>query len=111
MGNQRKALIRANFRDAVFGRDNYRCRLCGGTSDLDAHHIISRDIMPNGGYVKENGISVCEYCHIECEKHYEYPISINKAMVYSHYHVSELFKIIGSSEELARKCSERLNDV
>ena len=34
-------------------RDDFRCVICGFKSDnvrdLDAHHIISRDIMPFGG--------------------------------------------------------------
>lgn len=28
--------------------------------DLDAHHITDRNEMPNGGYVPENGISLCK---------------------------------------------------
>ena len=34
---------------------------------LDAHHITSRDKMPNGGYVKENGATLCEECHLKAE--------------------------------------------
>lgn len=106
--NQKK-MIRANFRDAVFGRDNYRCRICGEPA-VDAHHIISRDIMPYGGYVKENGISLCEECHIRAEAAYSYPIDTIKIMVYSEYHASNLFKIINSDEALARKACERLKE-
>lgn len=36
---------------------------------MDAHHITDRNEMPNGGYVKENGITLCkEKCHMKAEK-------------------------------------------
>ena len=59
--------IRKNFRDSVFTRDKYTCKVCDTKSEeelLDAHHITDRNEMPNGGYVKENGITVCKVeCH------------------------------------------------
>ena len=58
-----KKSIRETFRNAVFERDGYRCVMCGKTSKevkLDAHHIEDRHGMPNGGYVPENGISLCD---------------------------------------------------
>jgi len=65
MSSAKKA-IRQAFRDAVFSRDLFRCVACVGIA-VDAHHIISRDIAPNGGYVEENGVSLCEGCHIRAE--------------------------------------------
>ena len=54
MGKLRKQAIRAAFREVVFTRDGYRCRVCGSAdSELDAHHISDRTTMPGGGYVKE----------------------------------------------------------
>ena len=71
MGSQRKKEIRRKFREAVFARDNYKCRHCGLKADpaepetiLDAHHIISRDDAPNGGYEVDNGITLCKECHL-----------------------------------------------
>lgn len=81
-----KRQVRATFRGAVFERDRYYCAMCGKpgkdrqggdrhrkyhsrTPDdlliaLDAHHITDRNEMPNGGYVKENGITLCDDgCH------------------------------------------------
>ena len=58
-----KKLIRQKFRDEVFGRDGYKCVFCGKTNNLDAHHITNRNEMPNGGYVKENGITLCPVHH------------------------------------------------
>jgi len=82
-----KKTIRSDFRLAVFKRDSYKCRGCGKQGydhndaqevakqeasgaylvKLDAHHITNRDEMPAGGYVKENGISLCDECHTKAE--------------------------------------------
>lgn len=58
-----KQLIRVKFRDAVFKRDGHKCKFCNETKNLDAHHITDRNLMPNGGYVKENGITLCPFHH------------------------------------------------
>ncbi len=64
----RKKQIRENFRNAVFKRDGNKCRGCGKTdTPLDAHHITDRRDMPNGGYVAENGITLCGTCHTLAE--------------------------------------------
>lgn len=67
--------------------------------------------MPYGGYIKENGITLCKECHIKAEYYYIYPIHTTKVTVLSQYTPNELFKIIESSEELARKACERLKNV
>lgn len=104
---KRKQLIRQNFRDAVFKRDHYSCKLCrvvGSETTLDAHHITDRNEMPNGGYVKENGITVCKACHLLCEK---YHIS-NKVDWHPGTHPDQLYKLIGSSYQKAVNASEKL---
>jgi 5-methylcytosine-specific restriction endonuclease McrA len=119
--NKRK--IRKKFRDDVFERDEYKCRRCGEDfSDqefpenyLDAHHITDRSEMPNGGYVKENGISLCkenfneegelvESCHMLAEK---FHISDGKEWE-KYMHPDDLYKLIGSSYELAYEKSLKL---
>jgi hypothetical protein len=67
MAKTKKQEIRRKFRDDVFKRDGYRCVVCGFQSspekaelELDAHHIWPREYLPNGGYVKENGVSLCD---------------------------------------------------
>ena len=67
MGKSAKKEIRRKFRDACFKRDGYRCVVCGFQSspekaldELDAHHITPREEMPNGGYVKDNGVTLCD---------------------------------------------------
>lgn len=66
-----KAEIRRRFREAVFTRDGYRCRVCGcNDAPLDAHHITPRENLPAGGYVAENGIALCDRangCHRRAE--------------------------------------------
>ena len=62
-----KLLIRDEFREGVFKRDGHKCVFCEKPA-ADAHHIIERRVWGNGGYFIDNGASVCEQHHIECEK-------------------------------------------
>jgi 5-methylcytosine-specific restriction endonuclease McrA len=62
--------VRQEFRLAVFQRDGYKCRICGSTHLLDAHHITNRNEMEDGGYVVENGITLCDRCHLVAERFY-----------------------------------------
>lgn len=101
-----KKAIRANFRNQVFCRDKYTCVVCskvGIESSLNAHHITDRSLMPNGGYVKENGITVCEKpCHMIVESYHATGVSVDG------FSPDELYKIIGSSKELALDKSKRI---
>jgi hypothetical protein len=90
-----KKNIRKQFRDSVFARDNNKCKICGAAGKLDAHHIFPRTVMFNGGYVKENGISLCEVCHLKAEQFYSIGVA---ALGFS---PDELFKMIGSNHEPA----------
>lgn len=123
MEKNKKKAIRAEFRRSVFERDRYRCVCCdkpgmdrqGGEghlafhkklielANLDAHHICSRDLMPNGGYVAENGVSLCDECHIKAEDHWH-----GKAK-YDGYSPEELYTKIGSSLELATTASDTMD--
>lgn len=62
-----KLLTRQNFKEAVFARDGHKCLFCE-LPPVDAHHIIDRSLFPDGGYYLDNGASVCEFHHFECEK-------------------------------------------
>ena len=100
-----KQKIRAAFRDAVFKRDNYKCLMCGikpTIETLDAHHITDRNQIINGGYVKENGISLCLECHIKAEQFHSTGIS------YPDYSPEDLYKKINSSLEKATEKSTKL---
>lgn len=100
-----KKSIRNKFRESVLERDNYKCKMCGDTnSKLDAHHITNRNEMPNGGYVLENGITLCDKpngCHMKAEM---YNISTEPF----EYSPENLYKLINSNYKLAYKKSEML---
>ncbi len=91
-----KKLIRHIFRTEVFKRDGYKCVFCDKEA-VDAHHITDRNEMPEGGYVKENGISLCGEHHRLAEKYHE---SCGKTWA-DGFHPDELYRKIGSSKEIA----------
>lgn len=92
-----KKKVRQEFKKSVFARDRYRCKKCGYTpprdkaeDELDAHHITNRNLFPNGGYVKENGITLCKKeCHLKAEKGEP------------GFEAELLYRLIGSSRKLA----------
>ena len=105
-----KQIVRKLFRDACYKRDGFRCAACGMKSslenaekELDAHHITDRKLMPNGGYVRENGISLCPECHIKAEVFH----STGKAV--EGYSPEDLYKKINSSYEKAIEASIKLS--
>ena len=98
-----KKQTRAAFRKSVFDRDNHCCAVCGAVGELDAHHIIDRNEMPNGGYVQENGISLCPDCHWKAEQLHCTGTAVEG------FAPDDLYKIIGSHKALAVRKSEKLN--
>ncbi len=104
-----KKQIRQNFRNDVFKRDKYRCCGCGklfphGSIEeyMDAHHITPREEMPHGGYVKENGISLCkDGCHMKAE------MWLKNGTGEKGFDPDSLYAIIGSSKERAIEASNR----
>ena len=104
----KKKLVREKFRTEVFTRDNHKCKVCGNESDkLDAHHITNRNLMPSGGYVKENGITLCPDCHVEAE-HFPQRDLFTFAETEYEFAPWRLYKRIGSSFELAFEKSNNL---
>ena len=88
------------FRDAVFSRDNNICAVCGIPDvALDAHHITNRNLLPNGGYIMENGISLCATCHLKAECYDTDPST--------GYSPEDLYNLIGSSLDLVISILER----
>ena len=109
MGSEKK-VIRKLFRDACYKRDGFRCAVCNMKSskdkaeeELDAHHITDRKEMPNGGYVKENGISLCPACHEKAE------VFHSTGTPHPGYSVEDLYKKINSSYEKAVEASKELD--
>lgn len=120
-----KKQIRANFRKETFARDKLTCQGCGrlmSKEELDAHHITPREEMPNGGYVKENGVTLCKYsypdgpplsCHEYAEaylKPEEYKSKNELRLEQKGYSPTELYGKIGSSYEQAYKASKELGE-
>lgn len=114
---ENKKDIREYFRTIVFERDNYTCKVCHKkwtTNDVDpnagkmnAHHITDRHHFPNGGYVLENGITVCDgkenSCHMKCELfHISGGTKWNEGL-----HPDDLYILINSSREKANKADEK----
>lgn len=106
MSSAEKKRVREAFRTAVFERDGYRCKGCrapGTGETLDAHHITDRNLMPNGGYVKENGISLCSTCHEKAEVFHSTGQSL------TNWAPDDLYRLIGSTHEAAVRASRRLD--
>lgn len=59
---------RKEFRETVFSRDDNECIVpwCESTAE-DAHHLIERDLWKDGGYIPNNGVSVCNHHHQAAE--------------------------------------------
>lgn len=87
---KQKQLIRERFRNAVFTRDGHKCKFCDETENLDAHHITDRNEMPDGGYEKENGITLCGRHHRQAE---EYHINHGEKWVEG-FHPDDLYEAI-----------------
>lgn len=103
--SQKKKQIRQQFRDSVFSCDKFKCVFCYITENLDAHHITDRNEMPNGGYVKENGITLCHKHHADAEVWHQF----NGELWEDGMTPNDLYHKIGSSLELAIKESKKLN--
>lgn len=104
-----KKVIRKLFRDACYKRDGFRCAMCpfksskdSAEEELDAHHITNRTEMPNGGYVKENGISLCASCHMKAEEFH------STGVAHPGYAIEDLYKAINSNLEKAIEASKKL---
>lgn len=99
---------RVKFRNSVLERDGNRCKVCGRSDvKLDAHHIENRNYIEGGGYVLENGITLCDTkdgCHMKAER---YHITGGKDWVKG-YHPMDLYKLIKSSLGLAKEKSKLL---
>lgn len=60
------------WRKEVLERDKNKCRCCGATEDLHAHHIWAWALHPDMRYEINNGLTLCANCHKEVHKLYGY---------------------------------------
>lgn len=108
--SKNKKQIRNLFKTACFKRDKYSCIMCGKKStpekidqEMDCHHITDRHDMPNGGYVLENGITLCkDYCHIKAEEFHSTGIAAPG------FSIEDLYLAIKSSLDKAKQASLKL---
>jgi hypothetical protein len=84
--------------------------MCGRTDrPLGPHHILDCHDLPNGGYVTENGITLCagddpDSCHARAERWHA------TGSAHPGYSPQDLFDRIGSSLEATLQASERLEE-
>jgi 5-methylcytosine-specific restriction endonuclease McrA len=105
--SQVKQAVRDHFRSSVFKRDKDTCKVCGDRKGpMDAHHIIDRHLMPEGGYVKENGITLCPICHEKAEEELKKFLA-QQPDIKTKYSPLTLFSLIKSSYEKAVTASEK----
>jgi hypothetical protein len=97
--------VRATFRRVVFERDHGKCKMCGATEDLAAHHITDRTEMPNGGYVRDNGITLCPPCHEKAEEYH----SSNGTKYEKGWSPDDLYMKIGTDYESAYLAARRMD--
>lgn len=61
------------WRVKIFERDNYTCNKCGNFGKrLNAHHLFSWDVHKEKRFNLENGITLCDACHLSFHKHFGY---------------------------------------
>jgi 5-methylcytosine-specific restriction endonuclease McrA len=102
-----KKKIRELFRSSVFERDGHRCVMCGRKDGkLDAHHVTNRNEIPAGGYVKENGVTLCDEGDVSC--HMKAEAYLQNGNGEPGFSPAELYVKIGSSFALAFAAAERL---
>jgi hypothetical protein len=53
------------WRKKIFARDNYTCKKCGSSEKLHGHHILPILDFPKLIFNVNNGITLCEKCHME----------------------------------------------
>lgn len=60
------------WRKLVYERDGYKCTQCGSKDKLNAHHLKSWKDFPELRYDINNGITLCEKCHIKLHQQIGY---------------------------------------
>ena len=100
----KKKLARQKFRDEVLKRDRNRCVVCKTEDNIEAHHITDRELMPGGGYVKENGVTLCHE-HVEMAEAHR---TKSEDGAVAELAPVKLYNKVGSNYDKALKASERL---
>lgn len=62
-----KLLTKDKFNELSLRRDGYHCIFCSETNVV-IHHIFDRKLFPDNGFYLNNGATVCDKHHWDCEK-------------------------------------------
>lgn len=80
-----------SWRYEVYKRDSFKCFICNeGEGELNAHHIFSYNKYKNLRVNVNNGVTLCEFCHMGF--HREYGKGNNNLLQFAIY-IKELFQI------------------
>lgn len=68
---QRKTYLDARFKKGVKARDGNKCTICGESKGtIVAHHLMSYIEHPEFRYDIDNGVTLCEKCHVSFHQKY-----------------------------------------
>lgn len=84
-----------SWRKKVLERDNFKCKICGNTENLVAHHIIEAQDCPELRLEIDNGIALCQCCHIKIHKNNSrnYIESLQEAILVENPNIGETLEI------------------
>jgi hypothetical protein len=68
-GSERTMPEYIQWRKSVFERDGFKCRDCGETKHLQAHHIKPWTGYPELRFDIDNGLTLCRDCHAKRHPH------------------------------------------
>jgi len=94
-----KTKLYKQWRDKVYKRDRYMCRLCHKKGYIEAHHIKRKAYYPSLIYVVANGITLCKEHHEMVtgeEEKWEYVFF--QIVRYNIWDLDEVQKMIGKHE-------------
>lgn len=60
------------WRNKVFQKDNYTCVICGAKRELIGHHLNSWNNCVEKRFDPDNGVTLCQSCHIDFHNKYGY---------------------------------------
>jgi len=92
----------STYTEATLKRDFFQCVTCKRTDEpLTAHYITNNLLMPEGGHVTQNRISLCPQCTEKAEQFHK----TKGKDYYEGFHPDDLYKLICSSRLEAIKAS------
>lgn len=82
------------WRKKVYARDKYSCQICGDNSggNLNVHHLMGYNKYPKLRYDKNNGVTLCDICHMDF--HNVYGRGNNTKAQFEEYEKNCLLKLI-----------------